>query len=496
MPKKVGNVSPLTSKQQSIKKRAEKNQLTISEVLLKLSDDARSYFVTESEEVFATIPINKINQTVDISSSTFKQWLRNQYYIIFKKPVSNSHIQEVIDTICAREVMGSKAKKKIHFRICEEKGKLFIDLINDNQDVIEISESGWNMKRQQELNIHFERPNTSNSIQKPIGNGDLSKLRKYIPLEENDYKLVLSFIIGCFMPDGPYPILILQGSQGSGKSTLSKIIKSIVDPSVVMAQSPPKKEKDLFVAASYNHLLVFDNLSGIDSRMSDALCKLSTGIAMVSKKLFTDKDQATMTAKKPLILNGIDYIAKRSDLADRSIIINLPKMSSESVQAEKDLWKNFYNDLPDILGGICDVLSVILRDYNSIKLEKNSRMADFVKWVTAAESWLGYGEGEFIKCYEANKSDAALESLEQNLLAYSIYELVKSNNKLRGNSTSILKQLRDKLKTLGIEPKENWIAANKLKDSITRVEPILNRLDIYYEYKRGKERTHILYKKS
>jgi energy-coupling factor transporter ATP-binding protein EcfA2 len=483
--------TPLSQAQLALKKMIDKNKISTTNALLVITDFVKEYYVTENEDVYATIEYGDTTKNVNIASKTYEQWLRSQYYILSKGTLSNSILKEVINTISAREAMGSKSKRKTYLRIGQDADSLYIDLMNQQQKVIKINKAGWGIV---ESKVQFERPVISKPIIPPKNNGDLSKLRNYIPLTGESYKLVLSFIIGCFMPDGPYPILILQGSQGSGKSTLSKLIKLIVDPSQVLIQSAPKNEKDLMIAALNNHLLVYDNLSGISSELSDAICKLSTGAGMTLRSLYTDKDATVFRAKRPQILNGIDYIATRSDLADRSTIVTLPKMSDDQRLDEKTFWNNFYSDLPDILGGICDVLSSILANYDSLRLTKNSRMADYVKWITAGESRLGFQNGEFYRIYEANKNEAAIEALEQDMLANSINELLKEREEISGNATTIIKLLKDYMNKSGMSPRGSWTVTNRLKGAILRIEPILNRANIFYEYKRGNERIHRLYK--
>lgn len=66
--------------------------------------------------------------------------------------------------------------------------------------------------------------------------------------------LIVGFMLACLRPKGPYPILVLQGEQGSAKSTTARMIKALIDPALGATRSTPKKEHDLFIAAKNNHL--------------------------------------------------------------------------------------------------------------------------------------------------------------------------------------------------------------------------------------------------
>ncbi len=49
-------------------------------------------------------------------------------------------------------------------------------------------------------------------------------------LDDDASKLAIGWLVGCFMPEGPYPILVLSGEQGSGKTTLTRMCRRLVDP--------------------------------------------------------------------------------------------------------------------------------------------------------------------------------------------------------------------------------------------------------------------------
>lgn len=108
-----------------------------------------------------------------------------------------------------------------------------------------------------------------------------------------------------------YPVLILQGRQGPAKSTVARILRSLVDPSTSPIRTPPKEERDLAIAARSAQVVAFDNLSGLPDWLSDAICKLSTGGGFTARKLYTDDEEELFVFKRPVILNGIDAIAWR-----------------------------------------------------------------------------------------------------------------------------------------------------------------------------------------
>ena len=61
----------------------------------------------------------------------------------------------------------------------------------------------------------------------------------------------------------PHPILTLFGEQGTAKSTLTKRLVSLVDPSPVPVRKPPKDGEAWISAAQGSYVVGLDNLSSI-----------------------------------------------------------------------------------------------------------------------------------------------------------------------------------------------------------------------------------------
>ncbi len=57
--------------------------------------------------------------------------------------------------------------------------------------------------------------------------------------------------------------------------------------------------------------------------MSNALCRLSTGGGLGTRKLYTNNEQQVFNVVRPLVLNGITDLAHRTDLGDHAIILEL-----------------------------------------------------------------------------------------------------------------------------------------------------------------------------
>ncbi len=101
------------------------------------------------------------------------------------------------------------------------------------------------------------------------------------------------------------------------------ILRSLLDPNTAPLRALPREDRDLFIAANNGHVLAFDNVSGLPAWISDTLCRLATGGGFAVRQLYTDQDEVLFDAARPVILNGIEDIVTRPDLADRAIFLTL-----------------------------------------------------------------------------------------------------------------------------------------------------------------------------
>ena len=160
------------------------------------------------------------------------------------------------------------------------------------------------------------------------------------------------------------------------------------------------------------HVLAYDNLSDIPSHMSDALCRQATGSGFATRTLYSDDEETIIDTKRPIMLNGIDNVIRRHDLADRSIIINLAVIPDEKRIPEADFWRDFGDDASEILGAILDAVSCSLRNHKIVKLPEAPRLADFAVWVAAAEPALKWEKGTFLKAYSINRREVTALTLD------------------------------------------------------------------------------------
>jgi energy-coupling factor transporter ATP-binding protein EcfA2 len=308
----------------------------------------------------------------------------------------------------------------------DEDGKsIYLDLCDKNRTVMKISEDGIDSTTNPP--VHFRRVQNTDSLPVPKGSKDgLQRLRKYTNMSDDHFALLLAFMVQCFNPYPPYPLLFLHGEQGSGKSTLTRMITDIVDPSSLDTRSLPSGQRDLVIAAENAWVLAFDNSSNLSPSLSDTLCRLSTESGFTTRTLYSDRGEEIFESARPVIINGIEQVIDRSDLMDRSLFVELQPISDDERQTEQELWSNFRRDRPHILGGLIWAIQNALHYWDKVDLDRKPRMADFAKWTVAAEPALPVEEGSIMEALRINQEDAARSILHENPLAVAILNLLKS----------------------------------------------------------------------
>jgi len=148
---------------------------------------------------------------------------------------------------------------------------------------------------------------------------------------------LLVYLVTCFIPDIPHPILIVYEDQGSAKSTLSKLLKRLIDPSVIEVSEFPRNTAELIQKLSHHWFVFFDNISHLSGSTSDILCKAVTEGGFSKRELYSDDEDIIYTFKRCVGLNGINLIATKPDLLDRSIIFEMERIPKDKRRLEKKL---------------------------------------------------------------------------------------------------------------------------------------------------------------
>jgi hypothetical protein len=460
--------------------KPEEEKKTQSQILTELAADCEMFHTPEND-CYAVISVDGHSENWRVRSQGFRRWLTRQFYWETGKPPGGQALSDALNVLEARAQFEGE-EHSVHIRVEGHADEIYIDLCNDNWEVVKISTDGWTIIN--ESPIKFIRAKGMLPLPSPEPGGSLILLRQFMNLQdETSWKLVVGALVASLRGRGPYPILVVQGEQGSAKSTLGRIIRSLIDPSSAPLRTKPREERDLMIAARNGWILGFDNLSGIPNWLSDALCRLSTGGGFSTRQLYTDAEEVIFDAQRPCMVNGIDDLAVRDDFRDRAIIVNLPTIPEEKRQDENTFWQEFEQARPKILGALLEVVSKAILNLPSIQLKNLPRMADFAKWIASAEPALEWEKGSFLEAYYGNREAAVEIGIEASPIAQAIIALREPmESDWEGTITELLDELEEyvPVKILGIKawPKNAQALSNKLR----RLAPSLRTVGYPMEF--------------
>lgn len=362
-------------------------------------------------EGYATLDVGGHRETWPVSSNGFRRWLGKRFFDAYGKVPGSQALQDALNVIAGKAVHEGP-EQEIAVRLAEQDGIVWLDLADADWRAVRIGPEGWSIVTN--CQVRFVRRRGMLPLPAPVPGGDLKRLRQLVNLPDDDaWVLFVAWLVAALRPGRPFPVLAVNGEQGSAKTTLCRMARGLIDPNQAELRRPPRTERDLMIAATNGWIVGYDNLSGILPDLSDGLCSLATGGGFGTRQLYSDDEEKLFSATRPILLNGIEDIATRADLLDRAIALTLPTIPDERRRDEDELWRKYEKRRPHVLGALLDVLSAGLRNLPRLKLDRLPRMADFAKLVTACEPALDWPPGTFLAAYDRNRAlanDAALES--------------------------------------------------------------------------------------
>jgi len=458
--------------------------------------NAERFFYTSENQAYVKIDIFGNSEIVSTLSNVFGYWLTNKFEAVYGGVLSKDDIRKTIQSIDSTAYFKGY-RREIYVRIAEVDGAIYIDLCNDKREVLKITADGFEVI--DDSPILFRRTQDMEEIPKPIYRNadDYKLLNKYInTANEDDFNMIIAYLLGAFRSRMPKPILNLIGEAGTGKSMNTRLIRKFIDPA---------KQKDLLkkeinevelpTASDSQYLLAFDNLSGITAKGSDLLCVVSTGGAMTKRKLYTDKDEIIIDLKKTVILNGIDDISKKQDLVSRTIFIETPPLQASKKKTETEIWSEFEKDYPYILGSLVHAVSTGLKNKGNDQ-SSYPRMIDFGRFIQDCSEALDWGKDYWKATYVRNQTTGVEQSIESDPFASSLVIMLedlasKGLYMWRGTATELLETLSDSLPHDETTYNKAWPKSNQVKPRLRRIAPAIKEKGIEWSTERSNGRNLI-----
>ena len=226
------------------------------------------------------------------------------------------------------------------------------------------------------------------------GTESIKQLRSFTNLTDAGFILFIQWLIDALHRRVERPVGCLIGGEGRGKSSLAKVAQRLLDPRTTDPGNPPTTVRELTVRARNGTVLIFDNLSSLSPDMSDAICRLSSGIDSGIRKLFTDATQFGVCGSRSILFTAVKNPVTTPDLAEQQVILKVPAVKDEQRITNRQFWLAFEQDAPMIFGALYDIVAHGLRELPHVRLTRLPRLAEFVEGGVACEG--GHRLGSFM----------------------------------------------------------------------------------------------------
>lgn len=335
-------------------------------------------------------------------SEDFKACLRIWYRDLAatSKPLN---VTEVLQRISDENLYyGNFEEVEPHTRVAGSLNSfLEYSLADRANHIVEVSNGTWKIKTTSDY--HFLTPSSQKSqvIPQATTTPLVDLLAPIVNLKGDDLTLFAIWLTQCFSGGAHYGMM-LSAARGSAKSTLTRLINAIVDPSRASVMQLQNKLQDFQDVLASNYLCCYDNLRAIPTDYSDTLSAAITGSTVAKRVLFTTNTIIYMKLLNVIVLNGIDLFPPETDLAERFLYFELKKLSRDNLKPDGEIDKLFRDSRPYILGAIFDLLAKATVTIHETVNIKPTRMAtSFCEMLSIAKA-MGISEKEFDRLIREN----------------------------------------------------------------------------------------------
>lgn len=274
-------------------------------------------------------------------------------------------------------------------------------LANEDNTVIEVRNGVWQVSTAPQYRFLTSSSQLKQVMPVRSGKTLIELLAPLVNLKGDDLTLFAIWLVQGFSGGSHYGLL-LSAERGSSKSTLTRLVNQILDPSRATTMQLQKKIQDFQDVLADNYLCCYDNLRHIPEEFSDTLAAAITCTTVAKRVLYTTHDIAYMKLHNLILLNGVGLFPTESDLAERFIYFELKKLTSDQLRPDNEIELLFSNSRQLILGAIFDLLAKATLLANRPMTVKPTRMANAYVEMLAIARAMDLSEQKFDAIIKAN----------------------------------------------------------------------------------------------
>jgi hypothetical protein len=398
-----------------------------SEVLMELaSEHIELLFRDQNGATHAAVRINDHREILPVETSRFRRYLAKLFWDEYKKAIGAEAIQNASMILQAKAEYESETYP-LNLRVALHMNAFCYDLTDDAWRSIRVTRNGWELVDDTPILFTRYRPLAQVEPERDYGDVTLDNLLQLTNVRDPVQQLLVKvYIVSLFVPDIAHPILNVFGEKGSAKSMLFTLIKLLVDPSKPSLLTLHKDRNEFIQQLAHNYVAYYDNARHVPDWLSDEACRAATGGGHSKRKLYSDDDDIVYDYKRCLGFNGVNITLTSEDALDRSIMVDLVRISREERKLEADVLAEFERLRPKLLGYVFDTLVRAMAIHaQGLKLPDLPRMADFAVWGECIARAMGCKELQFVNAYYENIGAQNVEAISAHAFGQAITKWVQ-----------------------------------------------------------------------
>jgi hypothetical protein len=222
---------------------------------------------TPAGEGYISVPVAHHLEHYPLTGRACRDYLTRLYYRDVRRAPNAAALQDAIATLSGMARFDGP-QHEVYVRVAAWESRIYLDLCDPEWRVVQIGEDGWAVVT--DPPVRFRRPQGVVALPVPGPHGSIADLHRFLNVEnDDDFVLVVTWLLAAFRARGPYPILAVMAEQGAAKTTTTRVLRRLVDPNESDVRRPPRNTEDLMIAATNSHVVAFDNLSRLPDELSD-----------------------------------------------------------------------------------------------------------------------------------------------------------------------------------------------------------------------------------
>ncbi len=406
-------------------------------------------------------------------SATFDRHLRTLMVGKEGRSAGGDVVKQARDTLAAF-AYASGDEWELHTRAAWHEDALYYQL--GPKRILKVDSSGYGLV--EEAPVLFRTVRNLSPLPDPKEGGDFDVLSNWINLKNTrDKRLYIAWLVTALLPHVARPILEATGEMGAGKTVLGRTAKRLLDPS--RPETVQLDRREFLQKAAHAYIVMLDNLNSLPEWAVDTLCRLVTGEADSKRVLYEVDEDFIYEMQRAILINGINIPTDRGDARDRTLPIELERIKNH--RPEEEMWREFADAHPQLLGCVFDTLSKALALKPSVRLTRHARLADWSVYAASVYEALGWGAAKFEEDWKRVVRVQNHGTLEGSGLAQAIVAFMEERRFWRGTSSELYEKLKTFAEGMSIDTHRDprWPnGASWVWRRIREVRPLLTAMGI------------------